>query len=434
MADRYQQLINTPVGRILSRQVGLPAPIPLERYEPGQPPVAGPVLLGAAPDDRLSEAVGAILDRMGAEVAVRGTHEGEIFKALVFDATGIKDSTSLREAWAFFQPTIRRIRQSGRVLVLATPPEACETPAEAIAQRALEGLVRSIGKEIRRGATAQLINVEPGAEDQLESSLRFFLSPKSAYVSGQVIRISPGRPTPAEIDWAHPLAGKTALVTGAARGIGEAIAEVLRRDGADVVGVDVAEGTSLTLDITGADGPGRIADYLLEHHGGVDVIVHNAGITRDKTLGRMDEALWQQVIDINLVAPQRIDQELFNRGAVRENGRVVGVSSISGIAGNAGQTNYATSKAGIIGFVHAWAARVNERGITINAVAPGFIETRMTQAMPLATREAGRRMNSLAQGGLPVDVAETIAWFASPGSGGVTGNVVRVCGQSLLGA
>jgi 3-oxoacyl-[acyl-carrier protein] reductase len=113
---------------------------------------------------------------------------------------------------------------------------------------------------------------------------------------------------------------------------------------------------------------------------------------------------------------------------------VVCVSSISGIAGNAGQTNYATSKAGVIGLVQAYASALAERGVTINAVAPGFIETQMTAAMPIATREAGRRMNSLAQGGLPVDVAETIAWFASPGSGGVTGNVVRVCGQSLIGA
>ena len=119
---------------------------------------------------------------------------------------------------------------------------------------------------------------------------------------------------------------------------------------------------------------------------------------------------------------------------MRENGRIVCVSSISGIAGNAGQTNYSTSKAGVIGIVQSWAPALAKRGVTINAVAPGFIETQMTAAMPLATREAGRRMNSLAQGGLPVDVAETIAWFASPGSAGVTGNVVRVCGQSLLGA
>ena len=107
---------------------------------------------------------------------------------------------------------------------------------------------------------------------------------------------------------------------------------------------------------------------------------------------------------------------------------------MSGIAGNRGQANYATSKAGVIGVVEALAPKLPSARRTINAVAPGFIETRMTAAMPLATREAGRRMNSLAQGGLPVDVAETVAWLASPGSAGVNGNVVRVCGQSLIGA
>ena len=162
--------------------------------------------------------------------------------------------------------------------------------------------------------------------------------------------------------------------------------------------------------------------------------MHNAGVTRDKTLGRMSAELWDMVLGINLIAQERIDDELLARETIRPNGRIVSVSSISGIAGNAGQTNYATSKAGVIGMVQSLAPELRERGITINAVAPGFIETQMTAAMPIATREAGRRMNSMAQGGLPVDVAEAIAWYASPGSAGVTGNVVRVCGQSLLGA
>jgi 3-oxoacyl-[acyl-carrier protein] reductase len=193
-------------------------------------------------------------------------------------------------------------------------------------------------------------------------------------------------------------------------------------------------GSALTLDITDDDAPGTIASHLLEQHGGVDVVVHNAGITRDKTLGRMDEDRWSAVIGVNLTAPQRIDRELYEREAVRQNGRVVCVSSISGIAGNAGQTNYSTSKAGVIGIVQASAPILAKQGSTINAVAPGFIESQMTAAMPIATREAGRRMNSMSQGGLPVDVAETIAWFAHPGSNGVNGNIVRVCGQSLLGA
>jgi 3-oxoacyl-[acyl-carrier protein] reductase len=222
---------------------------------------------------------------------------------------------------------------------------------------------------------------------------------------------------------------------------------VLARDGAHVVGVDVPAmadelsavtgrlgGSSVTADITDASAPKQIASHLLDAHGGVDVVVHNAGITRDKTLGRMSEDLWNAVIEVNLNAPQRIDRELFERKAVRDGGRIVAVSSISGIAGNAGQANYSTSKAGVIGFVQTWAPPVFKLGATLNAVAPGFIETQMTAAMPIATREAGRRMNSMAQGGLPIDVAETIGWFASPGSGSVNGNVVRVCGQSLLGA
>jgi 3-oxoacyl-[acyl-carrier protein] reductase len=148
----------------------------------------------------------------------------------------------------------------------------------------------------------------------------------------------------------------------------------------------------------------------------------------------MDAARWDSVLDINLSGQERINEALLERGLIGEGGRIVTVSSIAGIAGNRGQTNYATSKAGVIGLVQSTAPVLAGRGITVNAVAPGFIETAMTAKVPVLLREAGRRMNSMAQGGLPVDVAETIAWFASPGSGTVTGNVVRVCGQSLLGA
>jgi 3-oxoacyl-[acyl-carrier protein] reductase len=148
----------------------------------------------------------------------------------------------------------------------------------------------------------------------------------------------------------------------------------------------------------------------------------------------MPEERWAQLMEINLSSEERIDDALLDAGLLRANGRVVCVSSMSGIAGNSGQTNYAASKAGVIGMVEAMAPALTQRGITINAVAPGFIETKMTEAMPIGPREAGRRLSSLSQGGLPVDVAETIAWFASPASTGVNGNVVRVCGQSLLGA
>jgi 3-oxoacyl-[acyl-carrier protein] reductase len=469
VSDRYQQLVNTPVGKIVTKQIGLPSPVELERYGRGQPVISGPVLLGAAPGSRLTGAVASVLAAIDADVhtpldedvrtaaadaslrakvwEADAAPEDQTFKALVFDASGIADSDQLSDLWAFFAPTIRRVRKSGRVIVLGTTPADCKRPRQATAQRALEGFVRSVGKEVRKGATAQLIYVGAKAEPQVESTVRFYLSPKSAYVSGQVVRIGGDLPRVDGIDWELPLAGKFALVTGASRGIGRAIAKVLARDGAHVIGLDVPGlqreleetigelgGSTLVLDITDEDAPARIATHLVESHGGVDVVVHNAGVTRDKTLGRMDQDRWNMVLQVNLTAQERIDDELLARDVIRANGRIVCVSSMSGIAGNAGQTNYATSKAGVIGMVESMAAPVGEKGLTINAVAPGFIETQMTAAMPIATREAGRRMNSLAQGGLPVDVAETIAWFASPASSGVNGNVVRVCGQSLIGA
>ncbi len=284
--------------------------------------------------------------------------------------------------------------------------------------------------------------VAPDAHDQLDSTLRFFLSPKSAFVSGQVVRVGTGQLV--SNDPTAPLAGKVALVTGAARGIGAAIAETLARDGAKVIGVDVPQnanylrkvmssigGSELLLDVTAIDAPQRIAAAADE---GLDIVVHNAGITRDKRLANMRTDVWDAVLDVNLRAPERITTHLLESGALRDGASVIGVSSIAGIAGNNGQTNYATSKAGVIGLVQALAPRLGERQIRINAVAPGFIETEMTARVPFMIREVGRRLNSLQQGGLPIDVAETIAWFADPASAGVTANVVRVCGQSLLGA
>jgi 3-oxoacyl-[acyl-carrier protein] reductase len=241
---------------------------------------------------------------------------------------------------------------------------------------------------------------------------------------------------------------EVAVVTGAARGIGASIARVMARDGASVVAVDVpaagqslAEvaneigGTALQLDITAPDAAQRLIAHLRERHGGVDVVVHNAGITRDKLLVNMDAARWNPVMAVNLQAQLDTTQALLDaEGLLGSGARVVCVSSQSGIAGNRGQTNYAASKAGVIGMVRAWAPAFAERGATINAVAPGFIVTEMTARMPFGTREIGSRINSLQQGGLPVDVAETIAWLAQPGSAGVNGQVVRVCGQSMLGA
>ncbi len=437
MADRYASFANSELGRAVVRRLGLPDPPLLRRHVPGEPLLPGPVLLGAAPGGRLADQVRRLLDVTGDAV------EGSRYVALVFDATGVTDSAGLRAPFDFFHPVARSLLASGRVIVLGTPPEACGAPREATAQRALEGLTRSIGKEFGRGVTAQLVQVAPGGEEAIESTLRFLLSGRSAYVSGQVIRVGAG-PVTAPADWGRPLDGKVALVTGAARGIGAAIARVLARDGAEVIALDVpaagdalaevandVRGRALQLDLTAPGAAERLAGHLT---GPLDVVVHNAGITRDKTIARMDATAWDSVLAVNLSSQERINEVLLERELIGAGGRIIGVASIAGIAGNRGQTNYATSKAGVIGLVESTAPILARHGITINAVAPGFIETAMTARMPVLLREAGRRMNSMAQGGLPVDVAETIAWLASPGSGTITGTVVRVCGQSLVGA
>lgn len=445
MTDRYQSFTATPIGRLVVKNLGLPNPTKLERYTEGAPLVDGTVVLGG--EGRLGEALVRSMDDLGI-ASTRDPAEGERYKGLVFDATGLKSPDELVALQQFFTPLLRRLTRNARVLVLGTIPQQTGSVDERIAQRALEGVTRSLGKEIGNGSTVNLVYVAPGAENTVSSTLAFFLSPKSAYVSGQVARLGlTGTTDAAEVaDPLRPLAGKVAIVTGASRGIGEAIARVLHRDGATVLGIDVPQAASdlmkvmreldgdhLTLDITTKDAPQRIAQHVREKHGGVDIVVHNAGITRDKKLANMAEDRWSSVIAVNVSAPERITRELLDQKLVNANGRIIGVSSIAGIAGNVGQTNYAASKAGVIGLVDALAPELGD-DITINAVAPGFIITQMTAKVPFATREVGQRLNAMAQGGLPVDVAETIAWYASPGSTAVNGNVVRVCGQMMLGA
>ncbi|MFJ7176736.1 3-oxoacyl-ACP reductase [Streptomyces massasporeus] len=441
MADRYLRVTGTAPGRFLTRRLGLPQPAALNRWSAVRPALDGGLLHLTA--GRSALGLAPVLARTGIGPAGSGRTA-----AVVLDATGVRDVEALAEVHAALHPVVRSVASSGRVVVLGAPLDPADHH-QAAAQQALEGFTRSLGKEIGRGRTVNLVRLTDAAA--AESTLRFLLSPKSAYVSGQVIEVGADRqasdadpePTAAAPD--RPLSGRTALVTGAARGIGEAVAETLARDGARVVVLDVPRaeqdarrvaerlgGTALLLDMTSADAGARIAEALPD---GLDLLIHNAGITRDRRLVNMPAERWISVLEVNLASVLRTTDALLKNGTLKRGGRIVATASIAGIAGNAGQTNYGASKAGVVGLVRSLAPRaLDEHGVTVNAVAPGFIETKMTAAVPLFIREAGRRMNSLAQGGLPADVAETTAWLAHPASGAVNGQVVRVCGQSLLGA
>ncbi|MEY9993396.1 3-oxoacyl-[acyl-carrier protein] reductase [Streptomyces sp. V4I8] len=449
MADRYLTFTGTAPGRFLTRRLGLPQPAALKRWSPERPALEGDRLLLTAGKSELEPA----------DAGLDLTASSDRPTAVLLDATGVRDVETLAEVHAALHPVVRSVAASGRIVVLGAPLDPADHHQAAV-QQALEGFTRSLGKEIGRGRTVNLVRLTNARA--AGSTLSFLLSPKSAYVSGQVIEVGAYDDgvddggvddeggAPADLDRSlkdpdRPLTGRTALVTGAARGIGEAVAKTLARDGARVVVLDVPQaeqdarrvadrlgGTALALDITAPDAGERIVAALPD---GLDVLVHNAGITRDRRLVNMPAERWSSVLDVNLASVLRTTDALLESGTLRRGGRIVATASIAGLAGNAGQTNYGASKAGIVGLVRALAPRaLAEHGVTVNAVAPGFIETRMTAAVPLFIREAGRRMNSLAQGGLPVDVAETTAWLAHPGSGAVNGQVVRVCGQSLLGA
>lgn len=474
MSDRYLEFVNTSFGKTVSGLLGLPSPPRLQRASgayAAQPLAGRQVLFGGTARAELAPALLPVLAAAGATVQIVPAQAGltpikqaaaaagialktepnpedraAAASAFVFDASGVDGPARLRELYDFLQPRVGRIPANGRVLLFSRAPADAGDANAAAATQGLRGFVRSFGKEIgKKGATVNLIEVAKGGEAGLDGPLRFFLSEHSAFITGQTLAIGPGTRA-ANVGFVAPLSGKIAVVTGAARGIGAAIAQTLAREGAQVVGIDrpqeegplgetlaAINGFGLPLDITAADAPLRIAKELADRFGGADIVVHNAGITRDKMLKNMAPHLWDQVLDVNFGAILRINDVLLTQG-LREGARMVCISSIGGIAGNAGQTNYGATKAGVIGYVEALAATMAKRGGAINAVAPGFIETAMTAQMPAGPREVGRRLASLGQGGLPIDIAEAVTFLASPLASAVNGRTLRVCGQNFVGA
>ncbi|HWS58322.1 MAG TPA: 3-oxoacyl-ACP reductase [Actinotalea sp.] len=467
MSDRYLDLVNTGFTQTLATRLGLPRPAVLRRHRPGDPLTPGPVLVvhdAAAADD--ADAVAAAL--LGWDLDVRRhAGPGERFGAVVAVLTGVSTPADLGAPLLEVGGTLKALASGGRVVTISrsavpqpadgarvaagpgTEPTGPPTPAVAAARQGVEGALRSLAKELRGGATGNGLVLTDGVGVRAPSvlgALRFLLSGRSSFVDGQLLTVGSTAGAPPD-DWERPLDGTVAVVTGAARGIGAEIARTLARDGATLVLVDVpaggealaamaneVHGSALQLDITAEDAPERLLGHVVARHGRVDVVVHNAGITRDRLLANLRPETWDPVLAVNVTAPLRLTEALLASDALGAAPRVIGLASTSGIAGNRGQTSYAASKAGVIGLVHAWVPTLAAVGGTVNAVAPGFIETEMTARIPFATREVARRLNSLQQAGQPVDVAEAVAFLASPQAGGITGQVLRVCGQNLVGA
>jgi 3-oxoacyl-[acyl-carrier protein] reductase len=242
------------------------------------------------------------------------------------------------------------------------------------------------------------------------------------------------------------LSGEVALVTGASRGIGAAIADLLAARGATVIGTATSEPGAARIGerLAGAGGVGRVlnvtdsalVEALIEsiarEFGPVSILVNNAGITRDQLLLRMKEDDWRVILDTNLGSVFRTSKAVLRGMMKARRGRIIQIASVIGLIGNPGQANYAAAKAGIIGFSKSLAREAGSRGITVNVVAPGFIDTDMTRALPQAQREALLERIALERLGNPADIAEAVGFLASPAAAYITGETLHVNGGMYM--
>ena len=242
------------------------------------------------------------------------------------------------------------------------------------------------------------------------------------------------------------LKGEVALVTGASRGIGAAIADELAARGATVIGTATSEAgaQAIAARLAGRGGHGRrlevnepgaidaLVDALAGEFGGVSILVNNAGITRDNLLMRMKDEDWQAILDTNLTSVFRSCKAVLRGMMKARRGRIVNIASVIGVTGNAGQANYAAAKAGIIAFSKSLAKEIGSRGITVNVVAPGFIDTDMTAGLPEAARAAMIGQIALGRLGEPADIARAVAFLAGPDAGYITGETLHVNGGMYM--
>jgi 3-oxoacyl-[acyl-carrier protein] reductase len=244
----------------------------------------------------------------------------------------------------------------------------------------------------------------------------------------------------------HPLKGEVALVTGASRGIGAAIADLLAAQGATVIGTATSDsgaqaigerlaplgGHGRKLDVVDGAAVDALIDSIAKEFGPVSILVNNAGITRDNLLMRMKEEEWQSIIDTNLTSVFRTSKAVMRGMMKARKGRIINIASVIGVTGNAGQTNYAAAKAGIIAFSKSLAKEIGSRGITVNVVAPGFIDTDMTRAMPDAAKEGLIGQIALGRLGEANDIAQAVAFLAGPAAGYITGETLHVNGGMYM--
>ncbi|NQY64071.1 MAG: 3-oxoacyl-ACP reductase FabG [Alteromonadaceae bacterium] len=240
------------------------------------------------------------------------------------------------------------------------------------------------------------------------------------------------------------LEGKVVLVTGASRGIGKAIAMQLKELGATVIGTATSEhgaekiseylgsGQGLLLNVTNNDSINAMFDVIKANRGGIDILVNNAGITRDNLFMRMKEEEWQDIIDTNLTSIFKISKAVIRSMMKKRYGRIINIGSVVGSMGNAGQVNYATSKAGLLGFTKSLAREVASRGITVNTVAPGFIDTDMTQTLTDVQKEGVFSQVPANRLGKPEEIASTVAFLASDAAAYITGETIHVNGGMYM--
>lgn len=243
----------------------------------------------------------------------------------------------------------------------------------------------------------------------------------------------------------YSLQGKVALVTGASRGIGRAIAERLIEQGAYVFGTATSEngadaisgylgdmGQGLVLNVTDNESISACFDAIKAEKGSVDILVNNAGITKDNVFMRMKDEEWQDVLETNLTSLFRISKAVIRTMMKKRDGRIINIGSVVGTMGNGGQANYAAAKAGLLGFTKSLAREVASRNITVNAVAPGFIETDMTHALDDGQREAIMSQVPMQRLGSPSEIAATVAFLASPAAAYITGETIHVNGGMIM--